>query len=177
MGDDRHPQDQAEIEKIRDALTAARERSGVSGYQLALGNGLSTDFVRRLENSVYGNPQLGTFQQWARLLGMRLEPGLEHFWMMSWPTSTAVSLWAMSRPWPNDAMSRLWLVSALQQWRERRGISEGQMGQLLGVSAQAVVLWEQDTLDPRLSRMMAQARASGTRVTLTLWRQDAWMFE
>lgn len=174
---ERHQQDEMELAQLYAQLRERREHLGVSGYRLALDNGLPTDFVRRLEDQVYANPQVGTLQRWARLFDLRLEVGLENFWLMSWPASTAMGLWAMSRPWGNDAYARLWLVSALRQWRERRGVSEGQMGQLLGVSSQAVVLWEQDTVDPRLTRMMWQARLSGTRVTFTLWRRDDWIFQ
>lgn len=174
---ERHLQDQLEIDWVCQELRRRREALGVSAYRLALDNGLSDDFVRRLENQVYPNPHLGSLQQWARLFGLRLEVGLENFWLMSWPASTAMGLWAMSRPWPNDAFARLWLVSALRQWRERRGVGDRAMGDLLGVSAQAVVLWEQDTVDPRLSRMMLQARLLGTRVTFGLWERGDWVFQ
>lgn len=122
------------------------------------------------------NPRVSTFQGWAHDLGCRLEFGVDHFWLHSWSDQEMLALYAMSRSWGSHEFARMWLVSALGLWRRRMNISNEEMAAALGVTTGAVVRWEWDANDPPILKVLAHARAAGTRVTLRLWRKEDWHF-
>ncbi len=56
----------------------------------------------------------------------------------------------------------------IRQAREASGLSQRQLGQLLGVSAAAVCQWESPRANPRVSTLVKVAGAMGFNLQLTI---------
>lgn len=171
-----HPGDEMALRHVAKELSAVRQSLGLSSYAVAKDVNTTDGWVNRLEKGVYPNPQLSTYQAWAHALGMRLEPSLDRFWLYSWPQSEAQTLFAMSRPWGAHAFVRMWLVSALKQWRLRQGLRHKDVAATMGITESASMCWESTTEDPTMFRLLNQARAVGTQVTWRLYSQDEWIY-
>lgn len=169
--------DAIEVESIRLKLKKLREDNGLTHGQLGEKLGKAPDFVFDQENRRRDSPHLSTLQTWASAFDLRLEVNINNFWMHSWNDPEMQALYSMSRPFDAAPMLRLWSVSALGCWRRRMGIAAKEMAVRMGVSSDAVTRWELDAHDPLMNRMMVQARATGTYITLQLWHRDDWIFQ
>lgn len=171
-------EDIAELEAIRTKLTQARRVAGIGAGALSHKIGRATDFISRMERGVRDSPHMSSLQQWAGGLDMRVEFGVENFWLHAHGDQEMLALWAMSRQWGShgDAMLRLWLPAALRMLRIRKGISSDNVAMLLGLTPGAITDWEAMSGDPVVKRAMMQARALGTRVTMTVWHREDWVF-
>lgn len=172
-----HEEDVATLGALRDALRELRQARKLSAYRLSANVGRSDEFVSSLERALSYSPKMSSLQLWASGLDVRIEFGLEHFWLVPHAgSSEMLALYAMSRPWGADDHQRLWLVSALKAWRVNRGIDVAELAPGLGTDMDSVWRWEYESTDPFIARAMWQARLTGTRVTFTLWRKDEWIF-
>jgi hypothetical protein len=168
-------EDRAALEALRDRLKAERlQRNwtyGHAGAQIDRSN----NFLYEMENLRSGL-KMENVQLWASIYGLRVEFSLEGFWNFTWPHDEVMMLHQLSRPFGAHHYQRLWLVSALQAWRERLGITAGETGYWMGLGDGAVQEWERTTSNPLLLRAMAQARVVKTAVTMTVWKQEDWIF-
>lgn len=171
-----HPDDEMRLRHVHRELCAVRRSLGVSGYAASKGMNGNDGWVLRLEKNTYPNPQVSTYQMWAQSLGLRLEVGLDNFWLYSWPQSEMQTLYAMSRPWGAHAFARMWLVSALKVWRLRQGLRHKDVAATMGITESASMCWESTTEDPTVFRLLNQARAVGTRVSWRLYAKDEWVY-
>ena len=169
-------QDAAELARVRAELTAWRQQLGMPLELLSESLGRNKEFVSSLEKGRRDSPYVASLQLWAGGLGMRVEFGLENFWLHSHADREMLALFAMSRPWGADEMGRLWLLAALSTWRQLQGVSLAHVATGLGMTQDAVRRWELESTDPVLKRAMATARMCGTRLTMSLWRRPDWTF-
>ena len=168
--------DAAALQGLREQLTARRKDAGVQLEALSEGLGRNKEFVSSLEKGRRDSPYVESLQLWAGGLGLRVEFGLENFWLYSHADREMLALYAMSRPWGADQMGRLWLLAALSTWRQLQGVSLGHVAAGLGMTVDAVRRWELESTDPVLKRAMATARLCGTRLTMSLWERPDWTF-
>lgn len=171
-----HPQDTETIDELRTALFRERQLRKLSAFRLSRNVGRNGEFVSQLEQGDAASPKMSSLQMWAGGLDLRIEFTLEHFWMIPHMNTEMITFFAMSRPWGADAYMRQWLVSALRQWRVRRGIDVSVVAPLLGTDVDSVRRWEDESTDPLLGRAMWQARHTGTRLLWSLWRKEDWTF-
>lgn len=171
-----HPDDLAEIERLRQKLITIGNAAGRPVGDICEEAGLSREFISRMIKAKRDSPKISSLQQWAALLDHRIEFGIENFWLHAHGGQEMLVQFAMSRPWGADAHMRQWLVSALGQWRVKMRIDAEELAELMGIRAEAVRDWEVDAHDPVLKRAMWQARVMRTRVTLDLWRREDWVF-
>lgn len=169
-------EDNAELLKIRTQLINMRQGSRVSQRTLEDRIGIR-NFVKHCEEGRYEYPRLSTLQQWAAIYGLRLEIGLQDFWLHSWSDKEMLALYAMSRPFDAAPMLRMWVVAALRSWRQRLGVASEDLGLLLGITGQAVRTWESESGDPGVDKVLVRARLSGTRAEFKLWSREDWIFE
>lgn len=171
-----HPDDVEALTGLRDALKAAREAAGLSGFGLSRQMGRNDEFVSNLERSVNASPYMSSLQVWAQGLGLRIEFGLRDFWLYAHSDREMLSLYAASRPWGSDAAMRQWLVSALRAWRVRQGIDVLELAPQLNTDVSSVRRWESESADPSMMRAMWQARLTGTQITWRLFTEKGWRF-
>lgn len=172
-----HVDDRLLLESVVAQLRQERIDQGKLQYALGVEVSGNDDFVVRLESHRHESPRLSAYQRWAHTLGLRVELGVDRFWLHSWSDPEMQAYYAMSRPWGAHDMGRLWLVSAVGLWRRRAGFSDDALGGLLGMTGDGAARWERDAHDPYVRRVMWQARLTGTRVTMTLWRREDWVFQ
>lgn len=176
-----HPDDRAEIDRMRQQLIVIRKATDLSAREVCRrakddGVKVAEDFMTRLEHERRDSPLISSVQKWAGLLGCRVEFEIENFWLYPHGGQEMLTLHAMSRQWGADEYQRQWLVSALGQWRIKKRIDVDDLAELMGVRSEAVRDWEVEADDPVLKRAMLQARMTGTRVTLDVWRKEDWIF-
>ena len=171
-----HSDDVDEIAGLRQRLIGIRLASGKPSSGACEAAGLPAEFMSRLETARRDSPKLSSLQKWAGALDYRVEFRIEDFWLYAHGAQEMLMWYAMSRPWGADAQMRQWLVSALGQWRVKKGMDVEDVAELMGVGVSAVRDWEADSPDPLLKRAMWQARVTGTRVRLDLWRREDWVY-
>lgn len=171
-----HPDDDAAIRDVREQLIKARDDIGISAPKLSARLGRSHDFVRGYEKRTEVAPQLSTMQTIAGGLGLRIEFGVENFWLYPHIDMVMLEQYARSRSWGADLQMRVWLVSALRLWRVRKGLDIAQLAPLLSTDVDTVGRWEDRSTDPLISRAMLQARVTQTRVTMRLYSRDEWIY-
>ena len=172
-----HPDDLGAFEGIRQQLILRRRLLDVSAKELSLRSGRGEGFLYGLENQLRDSPLLSSLQDWAKVLGCRVEFGIENFWLHSHTDREMLTQYTMSRQWGEDVWMRQWLVSALRVWRIKQGMDVEHVAPLMGVSAAGIRDWESQATDPVLKRLMLQARVLGSRLTLQLWQQEDWNFQ
>lgn len=170
------PEDLQAYEDVKTALITYRRISGAAAKDLSLAHGRGEQFVYSMEKGLRDSPLLSSIQAWAATLDCRVEFGLENFWLHSHHDAEMATMYLASREWGADAMCRLWLVSALRQWRIKQGVDVEHLAPLLGVTNGAVRDWEAGASDPVLKRVMVHARALGTRLTMQVWPRSKWTF-
>lgn len=170
-----HQQDQQALVWLRDRLCNERRNFGWTHAQACATVGRSANFLHEMEN-MKSQLKLDSLQLWASIYGLRLDCQVRDFWQFVWPDDELMMLYRMSRPFADKAMSRLWLVSALSAFRERIGLSCGDVGFGLGLTRGAVSAWECTTTNPLMVRAMAHARACQTAVDLRLYTREEWKF-
>lgn len=170
-----HAGDRAAIQVLRDQLVAERKRRGWTHVQAAGGVGRSPNLLYEMEN-LKSALKMSSVQTWASMYDLRVEFQLEDFWNFTWPHDETYIMYLMSRPFDAANYQRLWLVAALQAWREKLGITCSEASYWLGLKSNAVSEWERKATDSTLSRLMAQARVINTCVTMKLWRREDWIF-
>jgi len=169
-------QDLDELDMLRNTLIIRRKALRVPLQQVSVALGRNEEFLSSLEKGRRDSPRLSSVQLWAKALRMRVEFSIDNFWLHAHVDKEMLALWSMSRPWDGDDWARLWLVSALAQWRVRQRVSFHHVATELGMSVDAVRRWEIESTDPVLKRVMVAARACGTRVRMSLWERDDWTF-
>lgn len=169
-------EDRVELERLRDQLKAERTQRGWSYRRACQEIGRSRNLLYEMEN-LKSALKMSSIQLWASIYGLRVEFQLADFWNFTWPHDEIMLLYQLSRQFDAWDYQRLWLVSALQVWRERMGITSSEVGYWMGVSAGAVTEWERSTNDPLLLRVMTQARLTKTSVTMKLWKREDWIFK
>jgi DNA-binding XRE family transcriptional regulator len=169
-------EDRAVLEGLRDELKAQRlQRNWTYGHAAAQVD-RSHNFLYEMENLRSGL-KMDNLQLWASIYDLRIEFSLDGFWNFVWPHDELTMLYQLSRPFDAKDFQRLWLVSALQAWRERLGITSAEVGYWMGLTAGAVTEWERTTSNPLMLRAMAQARMVKTSVTMKLWKREDWIFK
>lgn len=171
-----HQEDLDEIDRMREKLTQIRMSTGKTSQKICREAGAPSDFIARLEKERRDSPKTSSVQRWAGLLGVRVEFGIDRFWLYAHGGQEMLTVYAMSRQWGADDFQRQWLVSALGQWRVKKRIDVDDLAPLMGVKSEAIRDWEADADDPVLKRAMWQARMTGTRVTLDVWRREDWIY-
>lgn len=169
-------EDQVELRNIRTQLTNLRQGSRVSQKQVERRIGIF-NFIKHAEEDRYPYPRLSTLQQWAAAYDLRLEVGLDNFWLHAWSDKEMLALYAMSRRFDAAPMLRLWVVSALRSWRQKVGVDSARLGGMLGITGTAVRTWEYESGDPGVDKVLIRARLLGTRVRVRLWSREDWIFE
>ena len=61
-------------------------------------------------------------------------------------------------------MIRITIAEKIREYRWETGLTQGEFGRLIGVSAQAVCKWEQNTCCPDLTALPQLARILGCRI-------------
>lgn len=163
------------LEVLRDQLVAERRQRGWTHVQAAAQIGRSPNLLYEMENLKSGL-RMSSVQAWASMYDLRVEFQLEDFWNFTWPHDETYILYMMSRPFDAADYQRLWLVAALQAWREKLGVTCMEVSYWLGLKSNAVSEWERKASDPTMLRVMAQARVLDTAVTMKLWKREDWMF-
>jgi len=170
------PDDRAALESLRDQLRAERERRGLTYESAGALIGRSINFLYEMEN-LRSSLKLSSVQLWASIYDMRVEFGLADYWNFTWAHDELHVLYQLSRPFDAANYQRLWLVCALQAWRERLGIHAAEVAYWMNLKdAHSVTEWERKSNDPMLLRVMAQARLTKTSVTMKLWKREDWTF-
>ena len=172
-----HPDDAASLMELRLMLRDTRIAANISGYRLSKLLNRNMEFVSNLERTANTSPPfMSSLQAYAAGLDMRVEFGIDNFWMVPHIDKELANRYAASRPWGADEAFRHWFVWAVRAWRISRGIDVMELAPLLGTDVASVRRWEHESRDPVMSRAMAHARHTGTRVTWRLWRKDEWIF-
>jgi transcriptional regulator with XRE-family HTH domain len=172
-----HPDDQAAFQQLREQLVQRRRDLGYTSIGASTKIGRGEQFVYGLEKGLRDSPLLSSLQAWAGGLDCRIEFGLQDFWLYVHRDPEMLMLYRTSRQWGADKLMRLWLISALRQWRIKCGIEAEAAAAQLGVTPGAVRDWENDAGDPVLKRVMLVARTLETRLTMRLWTREQWCFE
>lgn len=173
-----HPEDEYTLAVLREQMRQLREKADVSMSEASRRAGVShVSAINALEKG-YNFPKVSRVQQWANGLGVRVEFSLDGFWRFHHVDLQMLQLYRMSRAWGADEAQRLWLLSALRQWRIKCGLSAEKVAQLLDMSSDALQRWELGPSgDVLLARMMWQARVMGTVLRLRVFTRDEWIFE
>lgn len=171
-----HESDDAALTQLCARLRQVRLDAKVPAATLSRQLGRNEEFVTQLEVRKNKSPLMSSLQQWAGGLDMRIEFGVDNFWMFPHSDSQMRTYYAMSRGWGADDAMRLWLVSALRWWRIRKGIDVTDVAPDLMTDVESVRRWEYESTDPMMARAMWQARATGTVVTMRLYTRDEWIY-
>lgn len=170
-------QDQLELDELRADLKDVRMVLGLKQEEVAARAGRSIDFIARQEQVQRISSQLSSLQRWAGAYDMRVEFGLEDFWLHSHDDSEMLTLFTMSRRFDADDWARLWVVSALRVLRLKRQLSPLTVARSIGATTgEAVTRWELEGHDPLVNRVFIHARAVQTRLTMQLWHRKDWKF-
>lgn len=171
------PGDREALESLRDQLREQRVQRGLSYESAGALVGRSINFLYEMEN-LRSSLKMSSVQLWASIYDMRVEFGVADYWNFTWAHDELHLLYQFSRPFDAAKYQRLWLVSALQAWRERVGVSTHEVAYWLGLKdAHAVSEWERKAADPMMGRVMTQARLVRTSVTMKLWKREDWIFQ
>ena len=164
-----------ELERLRDKLKAQRIARGWSYERAGQEINRSLNFLYEMEN-LKSALKMDSLQLWASIYDMRVEVQLANFWNFAWPDDELALLYRMSRPFDAAYLQRLWLVSAVRAWRERRGIKSVDIGKAMGFNPRAVSQWECNTTNPFVARVMTMASIMGTSVQMELFTREEWIY-
>lgn len=169
-------QDTAQMDTVRAVLRQARLDLGAKPQELSIQAGRNYEFVRTLERPGGAVPLASSLQVWGHVLNLRIEFDVLNLWRFAHYDPEFALEHRLSRPWSAHAQARRFLVSSLRQFRIARFLDVETVAPAMGVAGESVRNWEQESVDPSLSRAMATARVLGTRVQFSVFTKDEWIF-
>jgi len=171
-----HEDDVQELQRLRDTLRGLRLDAGLSQVAVERQAGLNGDFISALERGTTTAPLLSTLQAWGRALGVRVEFEVQDLWRFHHHDQQFHAAFRLSRPWDADVQARAFVVAATRQWRIARQLDVEHLAPLLGQAGDTIRVWELQSHDPLVSRVMAQLRVSGTRLRIRTFTREQWIF-
>jgi transcriptional regulator with XRE-family HTH domain len=171
-----HEHDALEVQQLREQLRTLRLLRGASQAELERQLGLPREFFSSLERGANPSPLVSTLQSWGRALDVRVEFEVQDLWRFHHGDQEFAAAFRRSRPWGADEAARRFLVVGVRQWRIARQMDVEHLAPLMGQAGETIRGWESTSQDPLISRVMVQARASGTRVRMRTFTREEWFF-
>lgn len=171
-----YPDDQEQLLKIRRYLIGFRHTNGWTQSDLSkmISGTEGEGWVYDLESNVGWGWRISRLQAWPEPFGLRLEAQvmtLQRSMDARVHADPKVApLWTLSRKGDGDwkTWQRAYLTSALQVFRQLKGISSIEAGRLMGTSKSAVNQWERGGDEIMLTKTLHYARVLGGFIRLEL---------